>query len=252
MTFDEFRTGVTVSVEELCREFYRTNRDSIRVKKEDVAVKNLSAIVNATLDLSCRKGFDAMSLRDLSRGSGLSMGALYSYFSSKEELLGMIQLHGQAAVGRILRAHVDPDCEPGSRLRNVIRAHIYLSELMKNWFYFFFMETKNLNKKYRKISVESELMTERVITDILEEGIGRGTFRAVDVLLTGSLIKALMQDWYLKQWKYTQRKVSVSTYAGHVIDMIESYILPSGENSGRSTSRVLDGEASIMTGSRRA
>ena len=193
MIFEEFRRDVAVSVESLCRDYYRRNRDAIRVKKEEVAVKNLTAIVNATLDLSCRKGFDGMSLRDLSRESGLSMGALYSHFTSKEELLGMIQRQGQAAVERILRAHVDRDSEPGKRLERAIRIHLYLSEIMKSWFYFFFMETKNLNKKFRKISVESELMTERVVTDILEEGIASGVFRNVDVPLTGSLVKSLMQ-----------------------------------------------------------
>lgn len=225
MTFEEFRRSVEASVEVLCRDFYRLNGDTIRVKKEEVAVRNLVAIVNATLELSCRKGFDGMSLRDLSRESGLSMGALYSYFSSKEELLGMIQRQGQAAVERIIRSHLDCDIEPGEKLEKAIRIHLYLSEIMKSWFYFFFMETKNLNKKYRKISVESELMTERVITEILNEGIARGTFRNVNVPLTGSLIKAMMQDWYLKQWKYAQRRISVETYAGFVIDMVNSFLL---------------------------
>jgi AcrR family transcriptional regulator len=237
MTFEEFRKSVEASVEVLCRDFYRLNRDAIKVKKEEVAVRNLVAIVNATLDLSCRKGFDGMSLRDLSRESGLSMGALYSYFSSKEELLGMIQRQGQAAVERIIRSHVDRSIEPGARLEKAIRIHLYLSEIMKNWFYFFFMETKNLNKKYRKISVESELMTERVITEILDEGIEKGIFRSVDVRLTGSLVKAMMQDWYLKQWKYMQRRISVETYAEFVVGMVNSFILAASGEEGAPGSR---------------
>jgi AcrR family transcriptional regulator len=216
---------VMVSVEGLCRDFYRDNRATIKIKKEEVAVKNLTTIVNTTLKLSYKKGFDGMSLRDLSRESGLSMGALYSYFASKEELLSMIQFQGQVAVEKILRDHIDQDTDPGSKLRNAIRTHLYLSELMKNWFYFFFMETKNLNKKYRKISVESELMTERVITDILEEGVKRKAFVIDNVLLTGSIIKAMMQDWYLKQWKYTQRNIPVEKYAQFVIEVVETFIL---------------------------
>jgi AcrR family transcriptional regulator len=225
MTFQKFSRMVMVSVEGLCRDFYRDNRATIRIKKEEVAVKNLATIVNTTLKLSYKKGFDAMSLRDLSRESGLSMGALYSYFSSKEELLSMIQYHGQAAVERILRDHIDQDSDPRIKLSNAIRTHLYLSELMKSWFYFFFMETKNLNKKYRKISVESELMTERVITDILEEGVKRKMFAVDNILLAGSVVKAMMQDWYLKQWKYAQRNISVEEYAQFVIEVVEAFIL---------------------------
>jgi AcrR family transcriptional regulator len=225
MTFQKFSRTVTVSVEGLCRDFYRDNRAAIKIKKEEVAVKNLATIVNTTLKLSYKKGFDAMSLRDLSRESGLSMGALYTYFSSKEELLSMIQYHGQVAVERILREHIEQDSDPLRKLRSAIRTHVYLSELMKSWFYFFFMETKNLNKKYRKISVVSELMTERVITDILEEGVKKKIFAVENVPLTGSVIKAMMQDWYLKQWKYAQRNILVNEYAQFVIDVVESFIL---------------------------
>jgi TetR/AcrR family transcriptional regulator, cholesterol catabolism regulator len=225
MTFQEFSKRVMVSVDDLCRDFYRENRATIKIKKEETAVKNLVTIVNTTLKLSYKKGFDAMSLRDLSRESGLSMGALYSYFGSKEDLLSMIQYHGQLAVERILRDHIDQGSGARDKLRSAIRTHLYLSELMKSWFYFFFMETKNLNKKYRKISVESELMTERVITDILKEGVRGEVFAVDNIPLTGSVIKAMMQDWYLKQWKYAQRKISVEEYAGFVITMVESFIM---------------------------
>lgn len=225
MTFSEFSERVAVSVENLCRDFYRENRSQLKIKKEDVAVKNLTAIVNATLKLSFKKGFDAMSLRDLSGQSGLSMGALYTYFSSKDELLGMIQRQGQIAVQKILTEYINTGSEPLDTLRDAIRTHLFLSELMKSWFYFFFMETKNLNQKYRNISVKSELMTERFITDILERGVKSKAFVINNILLTGSVIKAMMQDWYLKQWKYAQRNISVEEYAEFVIGVVESCIV---------------------------
>jgi AcrR family transcriptional regulator len=166
-----------------------------------------------------------MSLRELSCESRLSMGALYNYFASKEELLAMIQHQGQVAVERVLKEHIQHESDPQNKLRNAIRAHLYLSELMKSWFYFFFVETKNLNKKYQKLSVESELMTEKVITDILEEGVKKRVFAAKNVLLTGSVIKAMMQDWYLKQWKYTRRNISVEAYAEFVIEVVEAFVV---------------------------
>jgi TetR/AcrR family transcriptional regulator, cholesterol catabolism regulator len=225
MTFQEFNSKVLVSVEQMCRDYYRENRDRIRTKKEEVAVRNLVTIVNATIKLSCRMGFDAMSLRDLSRESDLSMGALYSYFTSKDDLLSIIQYHGQAAVEKILRENIVRESDPPAKLRNAIRTHLYLSEMMSQWFYFFFMETKNLNKKYQKISVESELMTEKIITDIMEEGVKNGAFGITNIPLTGSIIKAMMQDWYLKKWKYKQRNVTVEMYAQFVIDVTESFIV---------------------------
>ncbi|MBW2209311.1 MAG: helix-turn-helix transcriptional regulator [Deltaproteobacteria bacterium] len=59
-------------------------------------------ISEATLSLSNEKGFSAMSMRDLSARAGLSMGALYSYFSNKDELLDMIQQQSLRVAAKVL------------------------------------------------------------------------------------------------------------------------------------------------------
>ena len=224
MTLNEFKKTVDISIERLCKEFYHGHRDTIKIKKEHVAIKNLVTIIDTTISLSCDKGFDSMSLRDLVRETGLSMGALYSYFSSKDDLLHMIQTQGQRIVKEIILEEIEKESAPWERLQTAIRIHLYLSELMQKWFYFFFMETKNLNKKHRKIPIESELLTESILTDILKQGIKEDVFTDHDMNLTGSALKALMQDWYLKRWKYQQRKVSVEDYVDFIIDMVRSFI----------------------------
>ncbi len=224
MSFDEFKQLAMVSMEEMCREIFKENQASIKIKKEAVALKNLARIFNTTLRLANEKGFQTMSLRDLSRASGMSMGALYSYFSSKEALLEMIQNRGRRLTRKILSRLVDPAQDPAAKLETAIRAHLYLTEVMLPWFYFSYMETKNLDKIQQKKSIESELATERMFIEILDEGKRQGVFRVADCVLTASVIKAMLQDWYLKRWKYTRRQVSVDDYAGFVIDFVESAI----------------------------
>lgn len=43
--------------------------------------------------------------------------------------------------------------------------------------------------------------------------------------LVASVIKAMLQDWYLKRWKYKNRKVLVDEYADFVIYVAESILL---------------------------
>lgn len=224
MIFEEFRHMATISMEEICREIFLENQASIKIKKEAVAVKNLANIFNTALKLSNEKGFQAMSLRDLSRTSGLSMGALYSYFTSKEELLEMIQNQGRRLTRKVLTAQIDMNAEPDEKLRTAIRAHLYLTEIMQKWFYFSYMETKNLDKAQQKKSIDGELETEQAFIDILDEGCRKKQFQAENTVLTASVIKSMLQDWYLKRWKYARRQVSVEQYAEFVIGFIESAI----------------------------
>ncbi len=232
ITLDLFKEMVMLSMEEICRDIFHEHAASIKIKKEKVGVKNLVNIFNATLKLSNVKGFQAMSVRDLSRETGLSMGALYSYFTGKEELLGMIQNQGRRLTSRILLQQVEREPEVRKRLQAAIRTHLYLSEVLHPWFYFSYMETKNLSRDAQKNAIASELFTEKIFADIMEEGKEQGTFRLDDCLLTAALIKAMLQDWYLKRWKYSRRGIGVEAYADYVTNLIEKAIVPGNPGKG--------------------
>lgn len=225
LKFRAFERRMNLSVEELCRDLFLGNRESIKINKEQVAVKNLVRIVNAALKLSNRHGFAAMTLRQLSKEAGLSMGALYAYFTNKSELLRIMQQHGSQVVMRVLRDHIEGIDDPRTRLRRAIHAHLYVSEVMQPWFYFSYMETKNFPKEEHKKAIEAELSTEKMLTEIIEEGQVKGLFKPVQTDLIGAAIKAMLQDWYLKRWKYARRKVSVDQYAGFLVDFAESYLI---------------------------
>jgi len=224
MDYADFQKKINLSKFDLCREVYRDNRNSIRVKKENKVVKNLERIFSATLKISNRKGFQAMSMRDLSREANLSMGALYSYFASKEELVAMLQHQRRAVTKRILDERIAQESKPAARLRAAILTHLYLSEAMQPWFYFSYMEAKNLSKKEQGLAVASERYTEKLLADILEQGQIQGTFELRDFQLTASVIKAMLQDWYLKRRKYAKRRVSVDQYAQFVLHFVEAFI----------------------------
>lgn len=229
ITYDKFTRQMDLSIDELCRQYFKNQNGNIRIKKEHVAVKNLIVIINATLCLSMEKGFHKMSLRDLSRASGLSMGAMYAYIESKDDLVSMIHDIGKQAILMIMEPLIEDQNTPWEKLCKAILSHIYLSEWMYPWFYFFFMETKHLRKEDRKKPIESEQLTERIFHRILDEGKQSGDFEIANTLLMASLIKALMQDWYLKRWKYKERQVSVESYSEFVITLIKNSILKKEE-----------------------
>ncbi|UCD77602.1 MAG: TetR/AcrR family transcriptional regulator, partial [Desulfobacterales bacterium] len=162
---------------------------------------------------------------DLSRETHLSLGALYSYFASKEELLAMLQNQRRTITKRILDECIAKESSPAARLRAAILTHLYLSEVMQPWFYFSYMEAKNLSKKEQDLAVASELYTEKILAEIIREGQDRGEFIARDAQLTASLIKAMLQDWYLKRSKYAKRRIPVEKYAQFVLQFIEAFIV---------------------------
>jgi AcrR family transcriptional regulator len=201
------------------------HQPAVRIKRTRTLLKNLPRIFEATLEISNRKGFTAMSMRDLSAGTGLSLGALYAYFTSKDELLHLIQETGRAITRRVLAAALQDLTDPREKLRTAIRTHLLLSEAMRPWFYFSYMEAKHLGPEEKNRAVAGELATEKVFAEIIAQGRRAGVFHAPDRRLTASMIKALLQDWYVKRTKHARRRISVDRYAEAVIELVEAYLL---------------------------
>ena len=74
------------------------------------------------------------------------------------------------------------------------------------------------------MAIESELRTQGLIASCLTAGQASGVFRPLDPDMTASLIKPLLQDWYLKRWKYRGNKVMPDDYAAWVIRFVEAFV----------------------------
>jgi len=223
--YEAFRDELSLSKEGVVREVYQQNKDRISIKKEATAVKNLIRIIESTLRLANSKGFHAMTLRDLCSDSGMSMGGLYAYIRNKDDLIHLIQSHGFTITRRTLLHYTREVNDVRDKLFSAIKAHLYLSELMRAWFYFSYMEAKSLPAPEKRDAVAIELEIEDIFLGVIEDGIEAGVYRPRNARLVASMIKALLQDWYLKRRKYRDQNVAVDDYAAFVRDVIESYLL---------------------------
>jgi AcrR family transcriptional regulator len=196
------------------------NAERIGVKRRKPALENLEKIFGATFRLANEVGFRAMSLRDLCRETGLSMGGLYGYIDSKDQLAEMIEdvvRHATLELPRML-GHISAPIE---RLEALVRATIYLSEILQPWFYFVYMDSRVLNFEQRAMAKQSELsiqsMFAAIIDEITPQRPGSSTLLAAHIL-------AMLQDWYVKRWKYGAAKVHVDDYADSTWRVIGSHL----------------------------
>jgi AcrR family transcriptional regulator len=205
----------------LCTVIFRQFGDTIRVQKEHVAVPNLEKIILAALDIGRRKGFHSTTTRDLAEASGLSMGAIYNYVESKETLLRMILAGVDYAIEHaILPYDKGEQDEPALRLFGLIRRHIEVSDILQRWFAFAFLEIKAFDKDARDIVLQSELHNERVMADAIADGITKGIFIDLPPLTLAGMIMPLLQDWYIKRWKFRKRGMTSAAY----VDAVSGFV----------------------------
>lgn len=232
MNLARHRSSVTAfSTEALCARILERHRDAVRVQKTPLAVANLARIISATLRLSNKQGFHATSLRELAKASGLSMGGLYTYFANKPMLLSMILGEVEATATEVLTAPpAGVAADAGAHLAWVLETHLRLSEAMQPWFVFAFMEAKSFPPAERQLAVDMEVTTEKIFADVLAQGVASGDFAIADVQLTSSLIKPLLQDWYVKRAKYRRRGTSIEAYIAAVTAFVRAAVTPHADS----------------------
>jgi TetR/AcrR family transcriptional regulator, cholesterol catabolism regulator len=230
--FSLFRQEFQGELDATWRRIHDRHRDLIKAKREKVVLRNLEKIVSAALQISNQTSFHSMSLRDLSRKADVSMGVLYNYISSKEQLSTIILGHVLFLVDNALSSPPDSATTARDRLRWLLCTHVYLSEVMQPWFFFAYMEAKTFDRRGRRLAIGSELRTERLIAECVAAGQAAGDFAPADPTMTASLVKPLLQDWYLKRWKYRRRGIDPDSYADWVVRFVEMFLSPAGSDAG--------------------
>ena len=88
-----------------------------RDRKLEIILRQAAAVFRA-------RGYHQASIRDIARATGVSLAGLYYYFSSKEELLYLIQRHAFETIVTRARKGLAGLGEPEDRLRVLIRLHL--------------------------------------------------------------------------------------------------------------------------------
>jgi TetR/AcrR family transcriptional regulator, cholesterol catabolism regulator len=70
------------------------------------------------------QGFEATSIRDISRATGVSLSGLYYYFESKQKLLYLIQINAFTLIIERVNARLAGVDDPQARLRILVQNHI--------------------------------------------------------------------------------------------------------------------------------
>jgi len=81
-------------------------------------------ILRVSSEVFAEQGFEATSVRDISRAAGVSLSGLYYYFESKQHLLYLIQSATFTFVLESLKARLTGITEPAERLRLLVLNHI--------------------------------------------------------------------------------------------------------------------------------
>jgi len=232
----EFIESFPLQGESLYALVFNRNSDIIQTQKARFAVANLEKILTATFEVSATSGFDRMSLRDLSRQTGMSMGSIYSCISKKEDIALMIADIVRLS-SELTRQHAMQSDLLWSKIEQSIRFHLYASTLLQPWYFFLYFETRCLPEAQQRESKQIELDGIKSFEAQIQAGIESGEFHTDDPRMVANTIVVLLEDWYLKPWKtlspwkanisLEQQEKQINNYSQSIIELVRKLLADS-------------------------
>ncbi len=220
INMESFNEAWCLEGETFWRSVFEMHKHKMEIKNPKIAIGNLEKIFTATFDLANTKGFQAMSLRDLSRETGISMGGLYAYIGSKNDLASVIEGVLRNTIDQIVGGLSSHDLEPLQCLRAIVYGEIFAMEKLSPWYYFCFMELKGLPRDQQQQTLELELRFEGILMDAIRAGVASGQFVCNQPELLASQVTAQLQQWHLKRWKFKLRDIGKQEYAQFVFESL--------------------------------
>ena len=238
--YQQFLQTFPLQGERLYEVLFHQHSDSIQTQKLSFAVANLQKIMAATFTLSTSIGFSRMSLRDLSRATGMSMGAIYSCIQKKEDIVLMV-LTVVNLSSQLTEQHANKATSRWEQFKELIRFHLYASSILQPWYFFLFFETRSLSENQQLASTNIELAAINGFEAQIGAGIEAGEFNSVNARAVANAVVVLLEDWYLKPWKnhigsalpdineqYDQR---IDTYFDELISLAAKLLLKDGSTN---------------------
>ena len=193
-----------------------------QIKNPQLVSERRRQIIDATVELFIKHGYHKTTTRMIAKAANFSIGSLYEYVSSKEDLLYLVckTIHEEVrdAVENALS-----DADTGKeRLAEVIRQYFYVCDKMGDHILMMYQVTQFLPDKWKERVLVNELNITDIFINALSSMAGRGNFPKLDkkiLNLVGHNISVLGQMWAFRRW-HVQRDFSIDEYISIQTDFI--------------------------------
>ena len=169
-------------------------------------------IVDAAAHLMESQGFHHMSVSALAREAGISVGTIYQYVTSKEDILLLVIEDVLQAYEQDVPEAMAAEEEPLDQLAAGFLAYCRVVDAHKAATVLAYRESRSLNKEGLHTVIALEAKTTSLLVAALNAAVANGILRPHDSDLVGWDLIMLAHMWSLKYWHFHDR-LDIKIYA---------------------------------------
>ena len=185
-----------------------------QIKNPDLVRRRHRQIVDAAVQLFIKNGFHKTTTRQIASAAGFSIGSLYEYISSKEDILYLVCKAIHAEVEQGVSDAMTGATDGDNPLAEVIREYFMVCHRMSDHILLLYQETQSLPSQWRKKVLENEVRITGIFIKVLARLISTGDLPHLNerfMELLAHNISVLGHMWTFRRW-FLARHYSIEDY----------------------------------------
>ena len=182
------------------------------IKDENKIIARRQQIIDAGVKLFKEKGFHRATTRELAKAAGFSIGTLYEYIRTKEDVLFLVC---DNIFNEVTKCLTDFPSDTGTieGLKQAIRQYYLLIDQMPEEFTIMYQETKSLQKAAMHYILDKELEMVAIFERILKDCVAAGNLSLSEdaIYLAANHIVVQGQSWAFRKWAL-QKRYTIDQY----------------------------------------
>ncbi|WP_078593481.1 TetR/AcrR family transcriptional regulator [Evansella clarkii] len=183
------------------------------VKDQRLVNKRREQIVKAAVKLFNEKGYHGTTTREVAQASGFSIGTLYEYIGSKEDILYLVCDAVYDEVVEKWEGLMDKKLKGLERLQQVISSYFQVVDVLQDEVLVMYQETKSLSADALNYVLQKELsmksMFEKELRACMEAGLIQLEEEEVSLACHNILVAGHM--WTFRRWS-VQKEFNFDSY----------------------------------------
>lgn len=191
------------------------------VKDERLVMKRRNQMIKGAVTLFKEKGFHRTTTREIAKAAGFSIGTLYEYIRSKEDVLYLVCDSIYDEVHNRLQKDIDTKRGTLESLKLGIGQYFRVVDDLQDEVLVMYQEAKSLSKDALPYVLRKEAEMALIIEDIMNRCVENGEIDLTrdEVKLMSHNIVVLGQMWAFRRWNI-QKKYSLEEYIDIQIKLI--------------------------------
>nr|WP_236702343.1 MULTISPECIES: TetR/AcrR family transcriptional regulator [Bacillaceae] len=197
------------------------------VKDEKLIKKRRQQMIKGAVSLFIEKGFHRTTTREIAKESGFSIGTLYEYIGTKEDVLYLVCDSIYDEVMESVKRLLDESGTPLDRLKIAIRAYLAVVDEKQDEVLVMYQETKSLPKETLPYVLKKELEMVTLMESFIGACVQNGDMQISEKQqhLLAHNILVLGQMWTFRRWSM-QKQLDIDEYSDlQIKQLLSSHVL---------------------------